>query len=107
MHASQYIHVFIHTYIHTQVGDILLQGERGAHVIVHPEVAEYVMTSLAAVRSAPVKNTAIPLNELGVRPPVTKEVSVEYWRACVYVSYMYVCVYKTERGPRLFTNPLS
>jgi len=32
------------------------------------------MTSLASVRSVPVKNTAIPLTELGVRPPVTKEV---------------------------------
>jgi len=32
------------------------------------------MTSLASVRSVPVKTTAIPLTELGVRPPVTKEV---------------------------------
>ena len=56
------------------MGDILLQGERGAHIIVAPEVAEYIMTSLASVRSVPVKNTAIPLSELGVRPPVTKEV---------------------------------
>jgi len=39
-----------------------------------PEVAEYVMTALASVRSVPVKNKAIPLKELGVRPPVTKEV---------------------------------
>lgn len=43
-----------------------------------PEVAEYVMTALASVRSVPVKNKAIPLKELGVRPPVTKEMqSVE------------------------------
>lgn len=57
-----------------QVGDILIQGERGAHVIVAPEVAEYICGSLAAVRSVPVKNTPIQLSELGVRPPVKKEV---------------------------------
>ena len=56
-------------------------------MIVHPEVAEYVMTSLAGVRSAPVKNTAIALSELGVRPPLTKEVSVQIGggRVCLCV----------------------
>ncbi|EWM21747.1 photosystem ii s4 domain protein [Nannochloropsis gaditana] len=59
-----------------KVGDILLQGERGAHVVVAPDVAEYVVLSLAAVRSVPVKNKPIALADLGVRPPVTKEVRV-------------------------------
>lgn len=39
-----------------------------------PEVAEYIAGSLASVRSVPVKNTPIPLAQLGVRPPVKKEV---------------------------------
>jgi RNA-binding protein YlmH len=51
-----------------------VQGERGAHIIMAPEVAEYIAGSLASVRSVPVKNTPIPLAELGVRPPVKKEV---------------------------------
>jgi hypothetical protein len=57
-----------------QVGDILVQGERGAHIIMAPEVAEYITGTLASVRSVPVKNSPIPLAELGVRPPVKKEV---------------------------------
>lgn len=56
------------------MGDILIQGERGAHVIMAPEVAEYICGALASVRSVPVKNAPIPLAELGVRPPVKKEV---------------------------------
>lgn len=74
--------IFMTTVIHpctlhlppNQVGDILIQGERGAHVILAPEVAEYITGSLASVRSVPVKNSFIAVAELGVRPPVKKEV---------------------------------
>lgn len=52
-----------------------MQGERGAHVVVAPEVAEYIAGSLASVRSVPVKNSFVDLKELGVRPPVKKEAS--------------------------------
>lgn len=45
-------------------------------MVVAPDVAEYVVLSLAAVRSVPVKNKPIALADLGVRPPVTKEVRV-------------------------------
>ncbi len=51
-----------------------MQGERGAHLLLAPEVAEYIMGTLASVRSVPVKNSALALADLGVRPPVKKEV---------------------------------
>lgn len=71
----------------------MVQGERGAHLIVAPEVAEYICGSLASVRSVPVKNSPIPLAELGVRPPVKKEV-----RWCVGVRVFYCVLFWWEEG---------
>jgi hypothetical protein len=64
-----------------------------------PEVSEYIMGTLASVRSVPVKNSAIALADLGVRPPVKKEVRASvcvclwglFLSARIYVrTYMYI-----------------
>ncbi|CAM9642092.1 unnamed protein product [Ectocarpus sp. 6 AP-2014] len=57
------------------IGDILVQGERGAQVLVDPVMAEFLAGSLTSVRSVKVKVRPIPLEELAVRPAKTKDVS--------------------------------
>ncbi|BAU67195.1 photosystem II S4 domain protein [Stanieria sp. NIES-3757] len=61
--------------VRDKVGDILVLGERGAQVIVVPEMAEFLETSLTQVRSVPVKTKRIDLSELKVRPPQKKEMT--------------------------------
>ncbi|GAB4239283.1 MAG: photosystem II S4 domain protein [Stanieria sp.] len=61
--------------VRDKVGDILVLGERGAQVIVVPEMAEFLETSLTQVRSVPVKTQRIDLSELKVRPPQKKEMT--------------------------------
>ncbi|CAN0176062.1 unnamed protein product, partial [Ectocarpus fasciculatus] len=58
-----------------KIGDILVQGERGAQVLVDPVMAEFLAGSLTSVRSVKVKVRPIPLEELAVRPAKTKDVS--------------------------------
>jgi RNA-binding protein YlmH len=48
------------------VGDILVQGERGAHVLTTPEMATYLSGALAQVRSVRVSASPAPLSELRV-----------------------------------------
>ena len=50
------------------MGDILVQGERGAHVLTTPEMAAYLAGALASVRSVPVRCAPAPLTELRVPP---------------------------------------
>ena len=61
--------------VREKVGDIIVLGERGAQVIVVPEMAEFLETSLVQVRSVPVKTQRIDLSELKVRPPQKKELT--------------------------------
>lgn len=57
------------------IGDIVVQGERGAQVLVDPEMSEYLVQSLTSVRSVKVNIRPIPLEELALRPPQRKQVS--------------------------------
>lgn len=54
----------------SRVGDIVLQADRGAHVITTPEMAAYfTQGALNQVRSVKVICSVIPLSELHVTPP--------------------------------------
>ncbi len=59
--------------VRDKVGDVLVLGERGAQIIVVPELVEFFGQSLTQVRTVPVKVTPIPLTELQVREPRKKE----------------------------------
>lgn len=61
--------------VRDKVGDILVLGDRGAQALVVPELVSFLETSLTQVRSVPVKTRPIPLEELKVRPPKTKELT--------------------------------
>jgi photosystem II S4 domain protein len=61
--------------VRDKIGDILVGGERGAQVIVVPEVAEFLSLHLTQVRSVPVKTQVIPWSELRVRPPQQKQLT--------------------------------
>lgn len=58
-----------------QIGDILVQGERGAQVLVTPEMVDHLSQSLQSVRTVTVKVRQIPLDELAVRPANRKKVT--------------------------------
>jgi photosystem II S4 domain protein len=55
-----------------KVGDIIVLGERGAQVVVIPEMVEFLETALTQVRSVPVKTQHIELSELRITPPQKK-----------------------------------
>ncbi|KAF8751434.1 hypothetical protein HU200_012110 [Digitaria exilis] len=55
-----------------KVGDILLQGERGAQVLVDPELVDYLISTLEKVGKVGVSCTQIPLLALEYEPPRTK-----------------------------------
>ncbi|XP_011628804.1 uncharacterized protein LOC18448901 [Amborella trichopoda] len=55
-----------------KVGDILLQGEKGAQVIVVPELVDYLRSSLVKVGNVTVSCNQIPLLALEFQPPKTK-----------------------------------
>lgn len=61
--------------VRDKVGDINVLGERGAQVIVSPEVANFLESSLVQVRSVPVKTRQVDFSELKVRPPKIKEMT--------------------------------
>lgn len=61
--------------VREKIGDIIVLGERGAHVLVVPELVQFLETNLVQVRSVPVKAQRIELSELKVRPPTTKEMT--------------------------------
>jgi photosystem II S4 domain protein len=61
--------------VREKTGDILVLGERGAQVLVVPELLEFLELNLTQVRSVPVKTRAIELNELRVQPPKTKQMT--------------------------------
>uniref|UniRef100_A0A453FEA0 Ribosome-associated protein quality control protein P2 RNA-binding domain-containing protein n=2 Tax=Aegilops tauschii subsp. strangulata TaxID=200361 RepID=A0A453FEA0_AEGTS len=55
-----------------KVGDILLQGERGAQVLVDPELVDYLTSTLEKVGKVGVSCTQIPLLAIEYEPPRTK-----------------------------------
>lgn len=61
--------------VREKVGDIIVLGERGAQVIVVPEMVDFLSTSLTQVRSVSVKTQPIELSELKIRPPKKKEMT--------------------------------
>lgn len=61
--------------IRETVGDIIVLGERGAQVIVVPEMVEFLSLNLTQVRSVPVKTQLIDLAELKIREPKKKELT--------------------------------
>ncbi len=58
-----------------KVGDIIVLGERGAQVVVVPELVDFLAMNLTQVRSVPVKTQLIELGELQVREPKKKEMT--------------------------------
>ncbi len=61
--------------VREKVGDIIVLGERGAQIIVIPEMVEFIETALVQVRSVPVKTKRIELSEIKVNPPKKKEMT--------------------------------
>lgn len=61
--------------VREKVGDVIVLGERGAQVIVVPEMVEFLQTHLTQVRSVPVKTQPIEWSELKVREPKKKEMT--------------------------------
>jgi photosystem II S4 domain protein len=61
--------------VREKTGDIIVLGERGAQVIVVPELVEFLEINLKQVRSVPVKVQPIDLGELKVREPKKKELT--------------------------------
>lgn len=61
--------------VREKVGDIIVLGERGAQVIVIPELVEYLELNLKQVRSVPVETRQIDGSELKVREPKKKEMT--------------------------------
>lgn len=57
------------------VGDILVQGDSGAQILVSPSMIEHLESSLTQVRSVPVKTSVIPLSQLRVPAPRVNEFS--------------------------------
>ncbi|XP_030511950.1 putative RNA-binding protein YlmH isoform X2 [Rhodamnia argentea] len=55
-----------------KLGDILLQGERGAQILIVPELVDFIMATLDKVGNVPVSCTRIPLLALEFEPPRTK-----------------------------------
>lgn len=61
--------------VREKVGDIIVLGDRGAQILVVPELGDFFQTSLVQVRSVPVKVQPIDLSELKIRPPQRKEIT--------------------------------
>ena len=61
--------------VRDKTGDIIVLGERGAQVVVVPELADFLEANLNQVRSVPVKTQRMDLSELKVREPKKKELT--------------------------------
>ncbi len=58
-----------------KVGDLIVLGEKGAQVILVPELVPYLEMQLTQVRTVPVRVRAIAPTELKVRAPQQKEIT--------------------------------
>jgi photosystem II S4 domain protein len=61
--------------VRERVGDLIILGDRGAQILVVPELVEFLEMNLTQVRSVPVKTRRIELSELKVREPRKKELT--------------------------------
>ncbi|BAZ03865.1 photosystem II S4 domain protein [Calothrix sp. NIES-3974] len=61
--------------VREKTGDIIVLGERGAQVIVVPELAPFLEMNLKQVRSVPVQVRPIDISEIKIREPKTKEIT--------------------------------
>ncbi|MEW5304017.1 MAG: hypothetical protein WDW36_006655 [Sanguina aurantia] len=61
--------------VRDKVGDVLIQGESGAQILVDPGLMEHFLTSLTQVRTVPVTVQQVPLSDLFVAAPRTQEVN--------------------------------
>ncbi|MFB2971470.1 photosystem II S4 domain protein [Aerosakkonema sp. BLCC-F183] len=61
--------------VRDKTGDIIVLGERGAQVIVVPEMVAYLAEHLTQVRSVPVKTQGIELSALKIKEPKKKELT--------------------------------
>jgi len=61
--------------VRDKVGDIVVLGERGAHIVVVPELVPFLEANLTQVRTVPVKTQPIALEQLKVRPPKKKDMT--------------------------------
>eukprot|EP00741_Cyanophora_paradoxa_P014315 tig00020780_g13806.t1 len=57
-----------------KIGDVVVQGEAGAQLLCHPDVAHVLEASLTQVRTVPVRTTRAELSELRQREVTCKEV---------------------------------
>lgn len=55
-----------------KLGDIMLQGEKGAQILVVPELVDFLLSSLDKVGSVPVSCKKLPLLALEYKPPRTR-----------------------------------
>ncbi|XP_057970778.1 uncharacterized protein LOC131159661 isoform X2 [Malania oleifera] len=55
-----------------KIGDIILQGQKGAQILVVPELVEFLLSSLDKVGNVPVTCRKIPLPAIEYEPPRTK-----------------------------------
>ncbi|KAL0001235.1 hypothetical protein SO802_015016 [Lithocarpus litseifolius] len=55
-----------------KLGDIILQGEKGAQIIIVPELVDFIILSLDKVGNVPVSCTKIPLISLDYEAPRTQ-----------------------------------
>ncbi|CAA7408599.1 unnamed protein product [Spirodela intermedia] len=58
--------------VRDKVGDILLQGEKGAQVLIVPELVDFLVSTLDKVGNVSVSCTEIPLLALEYEPPRTR-----------------------------------
>ncbi|KAM7498691.1 hypothetical protein LguiA_023105 [Lonicera macranthoides] len=58
--------------VRDKLGDIMLQGEKGAHILIVPELVDFLTSSLDKVGNVPVTCKKIPLLALEYEPPRTK-----------------------------------
>ena len=61
--------------VRDKTGDIIVLGERGAQVVVVPDLVEFLQMNLTQVRSVPVKVQPIDWSELKTRAPKKKELT--------------------------------
>ncbi len=59
--------------VREKVGDIIVNGERGAQAIVVPDLVQFFEEQFKQVRSVPVRCRPIPFEELRIREPKKKE----------------------------------
>ncbi|KAK8472733.1 hypothetical protein PHAVU_002G286700 [Phaseolus vulgaris] len=67
--------------VREKLGDIILQGEQGAQIIVVPELVEFLMSTLVKVRNVPVTCTKIPLISLDYEPPSVQNKIIQNYRS--------------------------